>query len=81
MTSEYNEWYKVTWKSPKPDLQKALNHKWYPAKVDCICDPGFQGAGGGPCAVCPPNHFCSGGLRTSCPGNASSRAGSTEITD
>eukprot|EP00961_Rhodomonas_salina_P257394 3478687-Rhodomonas_salina.1 len=32
MTSEYNEWYKVSWKSPKPELQKALNQEWYPAQ-------------------------------------------------
>eukprot|EP00961_Rhodomonas_salina_P080084 1076452-Rhodomonas_salina.1 len=31
MTSKYNEWYKITWKSPKPELEKALNHEWYPA--------------------------------------------------
>eukprot|EP00961_Rhodomonas_salina_P187886 2535795-Rhodomonas_salina.1 len=33
MASEYNEWYNVTWKSPKPELQKALNDEWYPAVV------------------------------------------------
>eukprot|EP00961_Rhodomonas_salina_P050781 681808-Rhodomonas_salina.1 len=36
MTSKYNEWYKVMWKSPKPEVQKALNHKWYPARVRSV---------------------------------------------
>eukprot|EP00961_Rhodomonas_salina_P156127 2102201-Rhodomonas_salina.1 len=31
MTSEYNEWYKITWKRHKPDLEAPLNQEWYSA--------------------------------------------------
>eukprot|EP00961_Rhodomonas_salina_P120771 1625252-Rhodomonas_salina.1 len=31
MTSEYNEWYKITWKNPKPELEATLNQEWYSA--------------------------------------------------
>eukprot|EP00961_Rhodomonas_salina_P155510 2094199-Rhodomonas_salina.1 len=31
MTSEYNEWYKITWRHPKPDLEAPLNQEWYSA--------------------------------------------------
>lgn len=38
----------------------------------CVCKPGYQGdaAAGTPCAPCPPNTFCSGGLLGLCAANA-----------
>jgi len=48
----------------------------------CECLPGTVGPGGGPCLVCPKNRFCEGGTAVAaCPGNTTSRNGSSVISD
>eukprot|EP00961_Rhodomonas_salina_P077257 1035947-Rhodomonas_salina.1 len=36
MTSEYNEWYKITWKRPKPEQEATLNQEWYSASCSWV---------------------------------------------
>eukprot|EP00961_Rhodomonas_salina_P173967 2346112-Rhodomonas_salina.1 len=41
MTSEYNEWYKITRKRPKPELEATLNQEWYSAPLT-LCNSLFS---------------------------------------
>ena len=44
----------------------------------CTCMPGYHGANGGPCSLCPPGHRCPGGvMKEACPpGTFAATAGS-----
>lgn len=48
----------------------------------CECDAGFFGPNGGPCEVCPANHYCEGGtVAKDCPAFTQSNNGSSSISD
>jgi len=51
----------------------------------CLCDPGFSGPAGGPCAACEAGFYCtgfgSGGGATQCNEHASLPAGSADDSD
>ena len=50
-------------------------------QTSCVCEAGWYGEAGGPCADCPPTKYCAGvsaqGRMQACPGNSTSPSSSS----
>jgi hypothetical protein len=49
--------------------------------TQCFCPPGFSGANGTNCTLCPPNDYCMSGTLSVCPNNSFAPERSSSIAD
>ena len=48
--------------------------------TQCQCLPGYVGANGTACGLCPPNTICLSGIKSNCPSNSQSGVGTSTST-
>ena len=48
--------------------------------TQCMCEPGYYGANGTNCSLCPPDDYCASGVLNPCPGNSSAPNGSSSFS-
>ena len=49
--------------------------------TQCMCEPGYYGANGTNCSLCPPDDYCASGVLNPCPANSRSPNGSSSLSE